>query len=46
MLKYIIYALVAALAVWAVWYRIRTVRRPLREGCGGGGECHGCCECW
>ena len=40
MLKYIIYALVAALAVWAVWYLIRTVRRQLREGCGCGGNCY------
>ena len=44
MLKYIIYALVAALAVWAVWYLIRTVRRQLREGCGCGGDCHGFSE--
>ena len=44
MLKYIIYALVAALAVWAVWYLIRTVRRQLREGCGCGGDCQGCSE--
>ena len=42
MLKYIIYALVAALAVWAVWYLIRTDRRPLRVGWGG--VCHGCSE--
>ena len=41
MLKYLIYAAIAALAVWAVVYLVRHVRRQLRGdcGCGGGADC-------
>ena len=42
MLKYIIYALVAVLVIWAVWYLIRSGRRQLRGQCGCGGDCTGC----
>ena len=39
-MKYVIYALVAALAVWAVWYLARTIRRQLKGQCSGcSGDC-------
>lgn len=45
-MKYIIYLAVGVLAVWAVWYVIRHVRRQLRGECGCGGDCAGnCCAC-
>lgn len=45
-MKYIIYAAVAALAVWAVVYLVRHVRRQLKGDCGcSGGGCSGDCSC-
>ena len=45
-MKYIIYLAVGVLAVWALWYVIRHVRRQLRGECGCGGGCAGnCCAC-
>lgn len=42
-MKYVIYALVAALAVWAVWYLARTIRRQLKGQCiGCSGDCSRC----
>ncbi len=43
-MKYVIYALVAALSVWAVWYLVKAVRRQLGGGCGCGcgGDCGRC----
>ncbi len=32
-MKYIIYAIVVALVIWAVWYLTRTIRRQLKGGC-------------
>ena len=43
-MKYIIYAAVAALILWAVVCLVRHVRRQLRGECGGGGgSCGGDC---
>ncbi len=42
-MKYVIYALVAALSVWAVCYLVKAVRRQLTGGCGCGGGCGGDC---
>lgn len=45
-MKYIIYAAVAALAVWAVVYLVRHVCRQLKGDCGScGGGCSGDCSC-
>ena len=41
-MKYLIYAAGALLAVWAVWYVIRHLRRQLRGDCGCGGGCGDC----
>ena len=42
-MKYVIYALVAALEVCAVWYVVRTIRRQLRGQCSGcSGDCSRC----
>ena len=42
-MKYIIYAAVALLVLWAVVYLVRHVRRQLRGECGcGGGDCASC----
>ncbi|HCO62420.1 MAG TPA: FeoB-associated Cys-rich membrane protein [Clostridiales bacterium] len=46
-MKYVIYLLLAALAVWSVWYLARAIRRQVRGecncGCSGGcGSCGGC----
>lgn len=43
-MKYVIYALVAALSVWAVCYLVKAVRRQLKGGCGCGcgGDCARC----
>ena len=43
-MKYIVYALAAALAVVAVWYLVRTIRRQLKGdcGCGCGKDCGSC----
>lgn len=40
-MKYIIYLAVGVLAVWAVWYVIRHVRRQLRGECGCGEAARG-----
>ena len=42
-MKYIIYAGVALLILWAVVYLVRNVRRQLRGECGCGGDCGGSC---
>lgn len=45
-MKYIIYAAVAALVVWAVVYLVCHVRRQLKGDCGScGGGCSGDCSC-
>ena len=41
-MKYIIYAAVAALILWAVVCLVRHVRRQLRGECGCGGDCASC----
>ena len=41
-MKYVIYAAVALLVLWAVVYLARHVRRQLRGECGCGGSCGGC----
>ncbi len=42
-MKYIIYAAVALLILWAVIYLVRHVRRQLRGECGScGGDCASC----
>lgn len=45
-MKYVIYLAIAALAVWAVVYLVRHIRRQLRGdcGCGGGAGCGGDCS--
>ena len=42
-MKYVIYAAVALLILWAVVYLVRHVRRQLRGECGCGGSCGGDC---
>ena len=38
----LIYLAVAALALWSVWYVVRTVRRQLKGDCGCSGDCAAC----
>ncbi|NLF35397.1 MAG: FeoB-associated Cys-rich membrane protein [Clostridiales bacterium] len=40
-MRYVIYAAVAALVLWSVWYLIRHLRRQIR----GGGCCGDCDRC-
>ena len=44
-MKYVIYAGVALLILWAVIYLARQIRRQLRGECGCGGSCSGKCDC-
>ncbi|MEG0764744.1 MAG: FeoB-associated Cys-rich membrane protein [Pseudoflavonifractor sp.] len=45
-MKYIIYAAVAVLILWAVVYLIRNIRRQLRGKCSAcGGDCSHCSGC-
>lgn len=43
-MKYLIYALVALLVIWAMWYLAKTIRRQVKGGCGCGcgGNCARC----
>ena len=42
MVKYVIYAALAVLILWSVWYLGRRVARQLRGECGCGGTCGDC----
>lgn len=44
-MKYVIYAAIALLVVWAVVYLVRHIRRQLKGdcGCGQGADCPGNC---
>ena len=41
-MKYVIYVLVAALIVWAVWYLVKSIRRQIKGDCGCGKDCRNC----
>lgn len=43
-MKYVIYVLVAALIIWAVWYLVKSIRRQIKGdcGCGCGKDCRNC----
>ncbi|MEG1396376.1 MAG: hypothetical protein RSC82_05290 [Oscillospiraceae bacterium] len=47
-MKYVIYAAVAFLIIWSVWYMIRHLRRQAHGDCGcchgDCGSCHGGCS--